>query len=163
MVKVFISHQQADSAKAKEIADRLKYNHQIDTYLDVIDPNTRRSGEDLAEYIRNAMSTCNQLLAIVSVNTKASWWVPWEIGVATEKDQPIATFAIQNTELPEYLKKWPYLSTDHHLDEYARISKSTENTFTIKKSYLSESQARRSSTQDFYKTLRGSLGQPFAA
>jgi hypothetical protein len=37
-MKVFISHQRADSRRATEIAAYLKQRHQIDSYLDVVDP-----------------------------------------------------------------------------------------------------------------------------
>ena len=104
-------------------------------------------------------------MAVVSEKTKQSWWVPWEIGVATEKDYPIATFAGDNTELPEYLKKWPYLKDQFGLDAYAEASKKAENEFNLRKSFATESatfdsaSVRHSSTQEFYRSLRSSLGQ----
>lgn len=158
-MKVFISHQRADADLAGSIAYRLRYVHQIDSYLDVIDPNANQAGDELGEYIRYQLSTCTQLMAVVSANTKTSWWVPWEIGVATEKDQPIATYAGDNTSLPEYLRKWPYLRSTPDLDAYAAVSKSAASTFNLRKGYINESQARRNSTQEFYKSLRARLGQ----
>lgn len=158
-MKVFISHQQRDSELASVVAHRLKVIHQIDCYLDIVDPNASQTGDMLGEYLRERLGMCTQLMAVVSENTKTSWWVPWEIGVATEKDYPISTFAGDNITLPEYLKKWPYLRTANDLDEYARIAKMVENQFTLRKSYLTESVARHSSTQDFYRMLRNSLGQ----
>ena len=53
MIKVFLSHQKADSLKAAEIAQRLQSQHQIQSYLDVIDPYLGRPAEDLARHIRN--------------------------------------------------------------------------------------------------------------
>ena len=105
------------------------------------------------------MGVCTQLLAVVSENTKSSWWVPWEIGIATEKDFPIATFAGDNTMLPEYLRKWPYLKTQNDLDIYARISKSAQQQYIQEKSHSFDSAARHSSTQSFYRNIRASLGQ----
>jgi hypothetical protein len=158
-MKVFVSHQKADSKLATEISVYLKINHQIDCYLDLIDPNASKAGDQLGDYLRGVMGKCTQLMAVVSENTKASWWVPWEIGVATEKDYPIATFADDNTELPEYLKKWPYLKTRTDLNAYAKASKAAMNQFNLRKSYIAESSARHSSTQEFYSSLRASLGQ----
>jgi len=160
-MKVFISHQKADSILAGKISAYLKVHHQIDSYLDLIDPNASQAGDQLGEYLRNEMGKCTQLMAVVSENTKGSWWVPWEIGVATEKDHPIATFAGDNTVLPEYLKKWPYLKTESNLDAYARASKLALSEYNRRKSYSFESAESRqnSSTQEFYRSIRASLGQ----
>lgn len=160
-MKVFISHQQADSILAGIVADYLKTKHKIDSYLDLIDPNASQAGDQLGEYLRNEMGKCTQLMAVVSENTKGSWWVPWEIGVATEKDHPIATFAGDNAELPAYLKKWPYLRTMNDLDSYAKASKAAMNLFISRRSYATESiaSARHSGTREFYRSLRASLGQ----
>lgn len=158
-MKVFISHQRADAELAASIALRLRTVHSIDSYLDVIDPNASQAGDELGEYIRTQLSLCTQLMAVVSSNTKTSWWVPWEIGIATEKYQPIATFAGDNTTLPEYLRKWPYLRNSADLDEYAVVTKTVTNTFRVRKGYIDESSARRSSTQEFYKSLRAKLHQ----
>src|SRR6478735_11948042 len=122
MIKVFLSHQSADATTARYVARRLKDRHGIDSYLDVIDPYIGRPGEDLAAHIRAQMGRCTQLLAVVSESTKASQWVPWEIGVATEKDHPLATFSAGGALPPEFLRKWPYLRTDFDLDQYALAS-----------------------------------------
>lgn len=159
MIKVFLSHQSADSITAAYVARRLKDHHQIESYLDVIDPYINRRGEDLAAHIRNQMSRCTQLLAIVSDATKASQWVPWEIGVATEKDYPLATYSAGFATPPEFLRKWPYLRTDAEIDLYARTSKAAEQTLIRKRATFNESAARTSSTGEFFATLRAGLGQ----
>lgn len=133
--------------------------HQIDSYLDVIDPNAGKAGDQLGDYLRAELGKCTQLMAVVSTHTKTSWWVPWEIGVATEKDYPIATYAGDNTAIPEYLKKWPYLTSDADIDAYAAASKAAEGQYRVRKSYDTELAARHSGTQEFYRTLRARLGQ----
>jgi len=159
MIKVFLSHQSADSATAAIIARRLEAHHGIVSYLDVIDPFIQR-GEDLAAHIRYEMGRCTQLLAIVSEAPKASQWVPWEIGVATEKSYPLATFLAGYATPPEFLRKWPYLRTDAEIDLYARTSKAAEQTFVRKRAgSLNEAAARVSSTGEFFATLRAGLGQ----
>jgi hypothetical protein len=158
-VKVFISHQKTDSDQATLIAARLRTHHQIDSYLDVIDPYLASGGSDLGDHIRDEMGKCTQLLAVVSASTKTSWWVPWEIGVATEKTFPLATFANTLTEIPEYLRKWPYLTTMAHLDEYAKVSKEVRQTLVQKRATFSESYARTTTTKDFFRILKSRLGQ----
>lgn len=159
-MRVFISHQKDDSNLAADISVYLKTHHKIDCYLDLIDPNASKAGDELGDYLRDVMSKCTQLMAVVSEKTKGSWWVPWEIGIATEKDYPIATFSGDNTILPEYLRKWPYLKTKNDLDIYAKASQAAMNQYSLRKSqYIAESSARHSSTQEFYRSIRASLRQ----
>jgi hypothetical protein len=157
-MKVFLSHQQADSVLADQIAQRLLLTHSIQSYLDVIDPYLG-GGDTLADHVRTEMGKCTQLLAVVSRATQHSQWVPWEIGVATEKDFPLATYSSDSSLPPEFLRKWPYLRSTADLDAYARESKKTDSTYQIRKSYITEQTARRQTTGDFYRSLRASLGQ----
>jgi hypothetical protein len=158
-MKVFISHQRADSTLALGIAGRLRIYHAIESYLDVIDPNVASTGDELADHVKSELGKCTQLLAVVSEATRTSWWVPWEIGIATEKEFPLATFAGGSAAVPEYLKKWPYLRTEADLDRYAEASKSAARDFASKLSYLTESVARERSTKGFFRVLRASLDQ----
>jgi hypothetical protein len=159
-VKIFLSHQKHDSEVALEVKIRLKINHNIDCYLDIIDPAIK-IGEDLANHVRNELNQCTQLLAIVSEATMLSWWVPWEIGVATEKDYPLATFG-KNVELPEYLRKWPYMKNMADLDKYAEVSKEAQKrVVNVDMQSISSNSItyRNEATEYFYKTLRARLGQ----
>lgn len=164
-MKVFISHQKADSAKAAEIANRLRYYHSIDSYLDVIDPKIgTQEGPELAEHVRNQMDLCDSLLAVVSHDTAKSQWVPWEIGIATEKDFPLATYADTPLPLPEFLQKWPYIKSMSELDKYAYAVKQMlgrSRTAMRTKTYTTESfnQGNRTTTKEFYRNLRASLGR----
>lgn len=159
MIKVFLSHQKADTAKAGEIAYRLKAYHQIDSYLDVIDPFLGRPGSDLAAHIRSEMGKCTQLLAVVSTATSSSQWVPWEVGVATEKDYPLATFANYSYQVPEFLRAWPYLTSMNDVDAYALASKRADNARVLKEYSATASMARRETTSAFFSDLRTRLGQ----
>ena len=159
MIKVFISHQAADAALALDVATKLRIRHGIASYLDVIDPYIGKPGEDLALHIQVEMGKCTQLLAVISPSTRASQWVPWEIGVATEKEFPLATFSGGQVPPPEFLRKWPYLTTDADIDRYARASLQAEASFAQKRTTLTEGVARVRSTREFYFNLRSSLGQ----
>lgn len=156
-MKVFISHQQSDSKLATQIAARLSNQHGIRSYLDVIDGQLNKSGEDLADYIRRQMSSCNQLMAVVSASTKASQWVPWEIGVASEKEFPLATFS-DRTPAPEFLQKWPVLKDQTDIDIYARASKAAENqTKTRRMIGESITASQQSGLKKFYSEIRTGL------
>lgn len=158
-IKVFLSHKNEDAEIAGAIAYRLRNHHQIDVYLDVIDRNLDRSGPDLADYIRAEMSKCTQLLAVISSKTSSSQWVPWEIGVATEKEQPLASFVDPTATMPEFLRKWPYLRTMVDVDRYAAVSKDTRLVFEGSLRKSTASTARRTSFRDFHQTLKRELGQ----
>lgn len=159
LAKVFISHQQRDSSQALAIASRLKSGHNIASYLDVVDNQLNRSGDDLGAHIRDELGKCTHLLAVVSDATPTSWWVPWEIGVATEKDYPLATYAVSTQTLPEYLKKWPYLRSLSDLDKYAALTKTTLMERASLESNMSATAALHRSTRDFHINLRKALGQ----
>jgi hypothetical protein len=156
-MKVFISHQKADSATASAIARRLQTTHQIECYVDVIDPVLARSGESLGDYLRSEMGKCTQLIAVVSASTKSSQWVPWEIGMATEKQFPLATYLGDGTPTLEFLAKWPYLRSMSDVDEYANASRSAQT--VLRKSVLTQDAAQRSATGEFFRTLRAALRQ----
>lgn len=89
----------------------------IDSYLDTLDTSVRR-GSELADYLRNRIATCSHLLVVVSTATAKSWWVPWEIGVASERLMPLASFSSPDATLPEYLRAWPYLRTSTDVQKY---------------------------------------------
>lgn len=158
-MKVFLSHQKRDSALSTQVAHRLKVVHGIDSYLDVVDPYFGQSIEKLADHIRDEMGKCDQLLAVISPATALSQWVPWEVGVATEKDFPLATYSGGGAMPPEFLRSWPYLRSDADLDEYARAAKSANNSYNRNRILLNEGVARVRSTGEFYAALRGALRQ----
>jgi hypothetical protein len=158
-IKVFLSHKSEDSEVAGAIAYRLKTQHQIDVYLDVIDRNLEKSGPDLADYIRAEMEKCTQLLAVISAKTRESQWVPWEIGVATEKERPLASFVNPPATTPEFLRKWPYLQSLQEIDRYAAVSKSTHLARQDSMRRTTDSIARRTAFRDFHASLKVQLGQ----
>ncbi|MBR0684441.1 toll/interleukin-1 receptor domain-containing protein [Bradyrhizobium manausense] len=158
-IKVFLSHKNKDAHLAAMIAARLRTQHQIDVYLDVIDHNLERSGPDLADYIRAEMEKCTQLLAVISSKTTESQWVPWEIGVATEKERPLASFVSPPAIIPEFLRKWPYLQSMQDVDQYATVSKNTQLVRQDSQRRSTDSIARRTAFRDFHTSLKARLGQ----
>lgn len=160
MVKVFISHKSTDAALAGRVARRIRSNG-LETYLDTIDDALLKDGPDLATHLLRRMGECQQLVAVVSSLTKDSWWVPWEIGVGSEKGFRMASFSETNVSLPSYLDKWPTLHSDRHIDLYCQYSKQTDtavnrqmNTFLTEERQF---QIRKSGAQDFHKQLKAAL------
>lgn len=159
-IRVFISHKNEDKALSAVIAARLAQNG-IQSYLDTIDNEIYKDGPDLADYIRRQMDRCTQLIAVMTDKTQLSWWVPWEIGVATEKERPLASFVSGLTEMPSYLTKWPYMRTLQDLDKYSEVSKGTRRTLNesvrLRKSTIQDAQT--SAFRQFHRSLKASLGQ----
>lgn len=158
IIRVFISHKQEDSRTATDIASYLIMNG-LDVYLDVIDNQLSKSGPDLADYIRGQLEKCSQLLAVISTRTHSSGWVPWEIGVATEKERFLASFVADNSSVPEFLMKWPYLRTRQDLDLYIAESKKAEILVEDQVARGHRSTARGTGFKSFHRSLRASLGQ----
>lgn len=157
-MKIFISHKSLDAALAIRVRDRLLVVHQIQSYLDVVDPALDKKGEDLAAYLRERMGSCTQLLAVVSAATQTSQWVPWEIGVATEKEFPLATYS-DGARPPEFLAKWPFMTNFAQLDVYAEVSKSSNSLFESRKFTATAATARGDAVRSFYSSIRSRLGQ----
>ena len=130
----------------------------ISSYLDVIDRFLNRA-DDLADHIRQEMGKCSHLIAVVSEHTRASQWVPWEIGVATEKNYPLATYTAGKEPPPEFLKNWPYLRSKSDVDQYALATRKANSVYLAKRIALTETAARRDSTKDFFRILKAGLGQ----
>lgn len=157
-LRIFLSHQQRDSTTALHIQQRLANQYGISSYLDVTDRLASVAVDRLADYIRTQMANCTHLLAVLSPNTTMSQWVPWEIGVATEKEYPLASYS-QNSLPPEFLRKWPYLRSDSDLDRYVRAIRAQQTTETTQARFKTASIARRSGVEQFYRTLKAELGQ----
>jgi hypothetical protein len=157
-IRVFISHKNEDAKTAGEVAAYLKLGG-LDVYLDVIDSQLAKDGPDLADYIRAQLENCTQLLAIISANTRVSWWVPWEIGVATEKERFLASFVADNSTIPEYLAKWPYLRTRQDLDRYVEESKKAQLLVESRVRSGHPTTARLSGFRSFHTSLKAALRQ----
>jgi hypothetical protein len=157
--KVFISHKNEDAVQAAMIADRLTRQHGLAVYLDVIDSQLRKDGVDLADYIRDKLEECTQLLAVLSSKTQVSWWVPWEIGVATEKRRFLSSYVSDLVSIPEYLTKWPYLRSMSDLDRYAEQSKRSVQVLNEELRYRSQDRAFADQFRSFHRSLRTTLRQ----
>ncbi len=155
---VFVSHKAEDTRAATAVAARLRVN-ELDVYLDSFDPDAT-DGPDLDDYLRTTMRRCHGLMAVVTANTVRSWWVPWEIGVASERDMPMATFSHDNTDIPSYLRKWPYLTQLSQIDQYAQTARRMvrERRTRIEKGEV-RGMAEAVSGSRFNRVLKGALGQ----
>jgi hypothetical protein len=151
-VRIFISHQKDDTEVASEAAKMLIDTHGLDVYLDVFDPDVAEQGVVLGDHVHKCIVKCTHLLAIVSESTQGSWWVPWEIGIATERGIPIAVFSQYRIELPAYLLKWPNFDSREGLERFANVAKNAWAAANndIKK-FGKEDERRREIRKAFYE------------
>lgn len=125
---VFISYRHTDRDKALYINERLRREN-ITTYLDVLDIESQTT-DDITMTITNNITKCTHLIAIISHTTSQSWWVPFEIGEATISSRRIASYKTGYNELPDYLKKWPQMTTDEHLSLFIKAYKNEKQIAT---------------------------------
>ncbi len=154
IVPVFLSHKKTDRSDAISIASYLK-NRGVICYVDEFDP-TLQNTNDITKSIMDRVRACSHLMAVVSENTNDSWWVPFEIGVASEIDKRICSYKIRSVSLPEYLEKWPILRTSTHLDKFIQHYKN-DNTVQLNEGRTYAATIR--SADSFHRTLKSSIGQ----
>lgn len=102
-MNVFISHKSEDQKNARHAYDFLTKKG-ISAYLSSLD-DIINSQSDISSYLRKQIDSCSDLLVVMSEGTKKSWWVPFEVGLATESDKRIATAVYSDKELlPSFLE-----------------------------------------------------------
>jgi len=156
-VTVFISYQRVDESKARSIGEKLNA-FGVRTYIDVMDPYLS-STEDVTNLILGRLHTCTHLMAVVSSHTVASWWVPFEIGVATEGDRRITSYRRDTVTLPDFLKIWPVLNYDYQLERFAQryFQDSAHGETSYRFAGTSQKSLHRAA--QFHDALKGDLGQ----
>lgn len=164
---VFISHRTVDDDKAMKVYDRLTKIHGIQCWMD--DTNASSPPSMITREILENINRCTHLLGIITSNTKGSWWVPYEIGVAEQGERAITTYSfLLDSELPEYLWHWPVLKGETAIDRFATIYKQERLVVeTIKAANVRESlsntvnfsASHRSSASQFHSNLKSALGQ----
>lgn len=163
MIKVFISYKTEDVSTALRVKNAIGQKYGFDTYLDKVDDSLLKDDPALAEHLLKRIGECDQLLAVVSKMTAASWWVPWEIGVGSERRYFLATYLQDQVELPTYLRKWPILRSDADIEKYCELSRrlnAQRDVALVKESTTigKESASTRMATL-FHAELRRALGQ----
>ena len=157
-MKVFISHKDSDRTTALKVLDVLTQN-KVEAYLDLLDNTIVQKGEFLTKHIKSKLNECTDILVVMSESTRNSWWVPFEIGMAAQKDLPTVSYLKAGVELPEYLSYWPRLKSDSDIIKYIdvrnrmrhRIIAERMDQHTMYTNGLSE-------TQRFYNELKRQLG-----
>lgn len=153
-MKVFISHKNEDSAQALVLQYAFQRND-VDTYLDVLDSSIAGGGKELTDHIKSNLNTCSDIVVIMSEETKHSWWVPFEIGMAAQEDMPTASFLTSSVLLPSYLSYWPRLKTTSDVDKYVAVRRKIAQQMQYGHYELASRKAIE--TRAFYDALKNEL------
>lgn len=101
---VFISHRSTDKPFASALAEEIM-RWGFNVWLDQDDPATqaaaaRGDDEALALAIEAGIRASTHLLALLTKDTRGSWWVPYEVGQARALDCQFALTLERNTQKP---------------------------------------------------------------
>lgn len=90
-MRIFISHKLEDAATANLIAKELQ-EIKVECYLYLLDNSITENGKALTDHIHANLNDCTDIIVVMSNITRFSQWVPFEVGMAAQKDMPTATF-----------------------------------------------------------------------
>lgn len=157
-MKIFISHKQEDEIKAMEVQNTLN-SCEVEAYLDLLDDDISENSENLTKHIREKLGECSDVIVILSEKTRKSWWVPFEIGMATEKDMPIANYLVSYVQLPGYLDYWPRLKDQDDVHKYVKIRNEVSEEYKRSRGIFESNSINvdRSETEEFYRRLKQQL------
>lgn len=122
---IFISYNRKDGSIAQKVGDWINANDGFTSRIVGFSDSDLDDGIKLTDMLLSEIASCKQIMAVVSRNTVRSWWVPWEIGVGSEKRFKMSSYVIDEDfseslvrSLPEYITMNPILGTKDDVDEY---------------------------------------------
>lgn len=151
---VFLSHKREDTNQTLSIAKYLRAKD-VTCYVDVLDPYVKTT-DDLTKLLMERVRQSSHLMAVVSDFTTQSWWVPFEIGVGSELDKRITTFRVSKVALPDFLNKWPVLTSHADLDKFVDLYR-LDSTVQFGEARASTSVTSIQSADVFHAALKNML------
>lgn len=169
----FISHKSEDWKIAKSLKVYIEKTFGTTCYLDAYDQGLRNlTPTALTERITKHLRTSSGLMVVFTQNTYESMWVPFEIGVAYERELPIGVYVpVRNgfkallydeirTKIPEFLYQYPLLLDLSDVNQYIDVWQRKLNHMEEYLLYKTAS-AEANKAQWFIDTLKKRLGQNF--
>ena len=151
-MRIFIPHKLEDAFTARQIAKELE-ELRVECYLDLLDNSLIQKGEALTNHIRANLNQCTDIFVVMSNITRLSQWVPFEVGMAAQKDMPTATFLKEDVSLPEFLQYWPRLKKYTDIREYVSARNDVDREYRS----IYESASHKTKTERFYDVLKKRL------
>ena len=114
---VVVSHRSGDEEVAEEVA-RCVGACGLTVWVgsDYLDPDD--DGPQMAYKIRRVIARSYCLMVVVTAATKSSWWVPFEIGIASETARYVSVYGDLVVDLPSFLVGWPRVRNHGELREW---------------------------------------------
>ena len=114
---VFVSHTTTDDALAESVAECLR-RHGLTAWVDSDFLSAHDDGPAMASHISAVIKRSFCLLAVVTNATSHSWWVPFEIGVASTSHRFLSTYGNPASPLPSFLTAWPRVKRSDQLPSW---------------------------------------------
>ena len=143
---VFVSHTTRDDALAEEVAKCIR-SLGLTAWVDSDNLPANHDGPGIALKIQGAISRSYCLLAIVTNATNASWWVPFEIGVAWDMRKYLSTYGDPQVTLPSFLAVWPQVKDRQGLRSWCEAINSKKATYQpiVRRAFVEVASEQRSS------------------
>ena len=154
-MKFFISHKQEDALTALLPKHELTQLG-IPAYLDVLDNAVTRSGREMTEHIKKKINDCTDIIVVMSQLTLSSQWVPFEVGIAAQRDLPTATFLRAEVPMPSFLEYWPRLKQSSDIKKYIEAKRQVDLEYSHS-FHMDQYSSATSKIDRFYTVLKRSL------
>ncbi len=155
-MKFFISHKQEDEEIVKKLALYFKLR-EVDFYLDLLDSKLTEDGKALTDHIKSNLNNCTDIIVVMSEKTRFSQWVPFEVGIATQMELPIASFLKSEVQLPGFLSYWPRLKTPGDIDKYLDARELVAEKMKILYENRQFASRKNTEIEMFYKQVKSKL------
>ena len=155
-IDVFVSHKSDDKDEAEAVATCI-VSYGLTVWLDTIDIKGVSDDQEMVRRIEAAISRASSLIAVITSDTNESWWVPFEIGLAYEKEKQLASYC-ENPQiaLPSFLWSWPLVQDHDGLHKWCQHIKVTKARVLIEaaKARVDRRQRYRDSLSEIRNALR---------
>ena len=126
---VFVSHTTNDDSLAEEVAKCIR-SFGLTAWVDSDFMAPEDDGPGMASKIKRVIGRSYCLLAVVTSATSKSWWVPFEIGVASDKNRFLSTYGDPTVTLPSFLAAWPRVRSHNELHLWCEDVKQKKDKYT---------------------------------
>ena len=151
-IDVFVSHKSDDKDEAEEVATCI-VSCGLTVWLDTIDIRGVIDDKGMVRRIEAAISRASSLIAVITHVTNESWWVPFEIGLAYEKEKQLASYCenCSRIDFPSFLWSWPLVRNHDDLHKWCQYIKATKAIHS--RTLIEAAKARVDSKQNYRKSL----------
>lgn len=101
-------------------------------------------------------SLFKEVFVVMSQLTLSSQWVPFEVGIAAQRDLPTATFLRAEVPMPSFLEYWPRLKQSSDIKKYIEAKRQVDLEYSHS-FHMDQYSSATSKIDRFYTVLKRSL------